>query len=145
VPLVQQVLEHAQPRRLHALFDAGVGKSAAGVRVLWDLAEQHPNVEVTLPALPHRLRCLEAIAQRLVRVERRARRVPRRYRQGLELTRSMVGQPKPATKCPQAHAPRCDAPGLRLLPENPEPFCLFLDELPAKGCWPRKRPTTCSL
>ena len=58
VPLVQQVLEHGRPRRLHALFDAGAGKSDAGVRALWDLAEQHPNVEVTLRACryPHRLR-----------------------------------------------------------------------------------------
>jgi len=58
VPLVQQVLEHARPRRLHALFDAGAGKSDAGVRALWDLAEQHSNVEVTLRACryPHRLR-----------------------------------------------------------------------------------------
>ena len=28
--------------RLHALFDAGAGKSDAGVRALWDLAEQPP-------------------------------------------------------------------------------------------------------
>jgi hypothetical protein len=58
VPLVQQVLEHGRPRRVHALFDAGAGKSDAGVRALWDLAEQHPNVEITLRACryPHRLR-----------------------------------------------------------------------------------------
>jgi hypothetical protein len=58
VPLVQQVLEHGQPRTLHALFDAGAGKSDAGVRALWDLAEQHPNLDVTLRACryPHRLR-----------------------------------------------------------------------------------------
>jgi hypothetical protein len=43
---------------LHALFDAGAGKSDAGVRALWDLAEQHDNLEVTLRACryPHRMR-----------------------------------------------------------------------------------------
>jgi hypothetical protein len=58
VPLVQQVLEHGQPRRLQAFFDAGAGKSDAGVRALWDLSAQHPNVEVTLRACryPQRLR-----------------------------------------------------------------------------------------
>jgi hypothetical protein len=58
VPLVQQVLRQGRPRTLHALFDAGAGKSDAGVRALWDLAEQHPNVDVTLRACryPHRLR-----------------------------------------------------------------------------------------
>jgi hypothetical protein len=58
VPLVQQVLRQAQPQSLHALFDAGAGKSDAGVRQLWNLAEQHPNLEVTLRACryPHRLR-----------------------------------------------------------------------------------------
>jgi hypothetical protein len=58
VTLVEQVLEHGRPRTLHALFDAGAGKSDAGVRALWDLAEQHPHLEVTLRACryPHRLR-----------------------------------------------------------------------------------------
>jgi hypothetical protein len=58
VPLVQQVLRQARPRSLHALFDAGAGKADAGVRALWDLAEQHPNVDITLRACryPHRLR-----------------------------------------------------------------------------------------
>jgi hypothetical protein len=58
VPLLQQVLRQGQPRTLHALFDAGAGKSDAGVRALWDLAEQHANLEVTLRACryPHRLR-----------------------------------------------------------------------------------------
>jgi hypothetical protein len=58
VPLVQQVLQQGRPRSLHALFDAGAGKSDAGVRALWDLAEQHPNLDVTLRACryPHRLR-----------------------------------------------------------------------------------------
>jgi hypothetical protein len=58
VPLVHEVLEHGRPRTLHALFDAGAGKSDAGVRALWDLAAHHPHVEVTLRACryPHRLR-----------------------------------------------------------------------------------------
>jgi hypothetical protein len=43
---------------LHALFDAGAGKSDAGVRALWDLVDQHPNLDVTLRACryPHRMR-----------------------------------------------------------------------------------------
>jgi len=58
VPLVQQVLAQGRPRSLHALFDAGAGKSDAGVRALWDLVEQQPNLDVTLRACryPHRLR-----------------------------------------------------------------------------------------
>jgi hypothetical protein len=58
VPLLQQVLQHGRPRSLHALFDAGAGKADAGVRALWDLADQHRHLEVTLRAgrYPHRLR-----------------------------------------------------------------------------------------
>jgi hypothetical protein len=58
VPLLQQVLRQGRPRTLHALFDAGAGKSDAGVRALWDLAEQHANLDVTLRACryPHRMR-----------------------------------------------------------------------------------------
>lgn len=58
VPLIQQVLAHGRPRSLHALFDAGAGKADAGVRALWDLADQHRRLEVTLRACryPHRLR-----------------------------------------------------------------------------------------
>jgi hypothetical protein len=58
VPLVEQVLQHGRPHRLHALLDAGAGKSDAGVRALWDLAEQHRNLDITLRACryPHRLR-----------------------------------------------------------------------------------------
>src|SRR5260370_497875 len=58
VPLVEQVLRQGRPRSLHALFDAGAGKSDAGVRAWWGLAEQHPNMDVTLRACryPHRLR-----------------------------------------------------------------------------------------
>jgi hypothetical protein len=58
VPLVEQVLRQGRPSYLHALFDAGAGKSDAGVRALWDLAEQHSHLEVTLRACryPHRMR-----------------------------------------------------------------------------------------
>lgn len=58
VPLVEQVLQHGRPRSLHALFDAGAGKSDAGVRALWDLVEDHRKLDVTLRACryPHRLR-----------------------------------------------------------------------------------------
>jgi hypothetical protein len=58
VPLVQQVLRQGRPRSLHALFDAGAGKSDAGVRALWDLVAQDPRLEVTLRACryPHRMR-----------------------------------------------------------------------------------------
>jgi hypothetical protein len=57
VPLLQQVLRQGRPLTVHALFDAGAGKSDAGVRALWDLAEQHSNLTVTLRACryPHRL------------------------------------------------------------------------------------------
>jgi hypothetical protein len=58
VPLVEQVLACGRPRSLHALFDAGAGKSDAGVRALWDLVQQQPNLDVTLRACryPHRMR-----------------------------------------------------------------------------------------
>jgi len=57
VPLVQQVLDHGRPRSLHALFDAGAGKSDADVRALWDLAGADRRLDVTLRACryPHRL------------------------------------------------------------------------------------------
>jgi hypothetical protein len=58
VPLVRQILDHSRPRSLHALFDAGAGKSDADVRALWDLAEADRRLDVTLRACryPHRLR-----------------------------------------------------------------------------------------
>jgi hypothetical protein len=58
VPLVEQVLAGSRPRSLHALFDAGAGKSDADVRALWDLAERQGELEITLRACryPHRLR-----------------------------------------------------------------------------------------
>jgi hypothetical protein len=57
-PLIEQVLRQGRPRSLHALFDAGAGKSDAGVRALWDLADQRANLNVTMRACryPHRMR-----------------------------------------------------------------------------------------
>jgi hypothetical protein len=58
VPLTQRVLTCGNPRHLHALFDAGAGKSDANVRALLDLAAQNSNLTVTLRACryPHRVR-----------------------------------------------------------------------------------------
>jgi hypothetical protein len=58
VPLVRQVLDRGRPRSLHALFDAGAGKSDAAVRALWDLAAAESRRNVTMRACryPHRLR-----------------------------------------------------------------------------------------
>jgi hypothetical protein len=57
VPLCRQTLQRGQPHYLHALFDAGAGQSDAGVRALWDLAEEYPNLTVTMRAsrYPHRV------------------------------------------------------------------------------------------
>jgi hypothetical protein len=58
VPLTRRVLTAGQPRHLHALFDAGAGKSDADVRALLQLAADNPNLTVTLRACryPHRVR-----------------------------------------------------------------------------------------
>jgi hypothetical protein len=58
VPLTRQVLDCARPRTLHALFDAGAGKSDADVRALWNLLEEYPELDVTMRACryPHRVR-----------------------------------------------------------------------------------------
>ena len=47
-----------QPASLHAVFDAGAGKSDADVRALLTLAETTPNLDVTLRACryPHRVK-----------------------------------------------------------------------------------------
>ena len=58
VPLTRQTLQRGQPEYLHALFDAGAGQSDAGVRALWDLAQEYdPRLDVTLRACryPHRV------------------------------------------------------------------------------------------
>jgi hypothetical protein len=58
VPLTRQTLEQGQPEYMHALFDAGAGKRDAGVRALWDLVEENPQLDVTVRACryPHRQR-----------------------------------------------------------------------------------------
>jgi hypothetical protein len=58
IPLTRRVLRAGQPRHLHALFDAGAGKSDADVRALLQLAATEPNLTVTLRACryPHRVR-----------------------------------------------------------------------------------------
>jgi hypothetical protein len=58
VPLTRRLLQAGQPRHLHALFDAGAGKSDADVRALLQLASDEPNLTVTLRACryPHRVR-----------------------------------------------------------------------------------------
>jgi hypothetical protein len=63
VPLLRQTLTCGRPDYLHALFDAGAGASDAGVRSLWDLAAQTPNLNVTLRACryPHRVRAWKAL------------------------------------------------------------------------------------
>jgi len=57
VPLARQALECGRPQSLHAIFDAAAGQSDAGVRALWDLAEEYPNLDVTMRACryPHRV------------------------------------------------------------------------------------------
>jgi hypothetical protein len=58
IPLCRRVLGAGQPRHLHALFDAGAGKSDADVRALLQLAAAEPSLTVTLRACryPHRVR-----------------------------------------------------------------------------------------
>ena len=55
--LTRRVLRFGQPASLHALFDAGAGKSDADVRALLTQADSTPNLEVTLRACryPHRV------------------------------------------------------------------------------------------
>lgn len=56
--LTRRVLRFGQPATLHALFDAGAGKSDADVRALLTQAETTPNLDVTLRACryPHRVK-----------------------------------------------------------------------------------------
>lgn len=59
VPLTRQALLRGQPEHLHALFDAGAGKSDSGVRALLDLASEFDGrLDVTLRACryPHRVK-----------------------------------------------------------------------------------------
>jgi hypothetical protein len=61
--LVRQTLACGGPDYLHAIFDAGAGKADAGVRALWNLVEDCPNVDVTLRACryPHRVQEWKAL------------------------------------------------------------------------------------
>lgn len=56
--LTRRVLRFGQPSHLHALFDAGAGKSDADVRALLELAAATPNLDVTLRGCryPHRMK-----------------------------------------------------------------------------------------
>ncbi len=61
--MTQEILASGVPRHLHALFDAGAGKSDANVRTLFDLAEQSPTLDVTLRACryPSRMKLWKAL------------------------------------------------------------------------------------
>jgi hypothetical protein len=64
VPLTRQTLKCGQPNHVHALFDAGAGKSDAGVRALLNLAQEYqPRLDVTLRACryPHRMKLWKAL------------------------------------------------------------------------------------
>lgn len=70
--LTRRVLRFGQPASLHALFDAGAGKSDSDVRALLTLAETTPNLQVTLRACryPHRVRLWKQLpAEEFVRYE----------------------------------------------------------------------------
>jgi hypothetical protein len=62
--LTRQTLQLGKPEHLHALFDAGAGKSDAGVRALLNLAaENKPRLDVTVRACryPHRMKRWKAL------------------------------------------------------------------------------------
>jgi hypothetical protein len=62
--LTRQTLQRGRPEHLHALFDAGAGKSDAGVRALLNLAQEHQGrLDVTIRACryPHRMRQWKAL------------------------------------------------------------------------------------
>jgi hypothetical protein len=64
LPLTRQTLQYGRPEHLHALFDAGAGKSDAGVRALLNLAQEfQPQLDVTLRACryPHRMKRWKAV------------------------------------------------------------------------------------
>lgn len=56
--LLRRVLRFGSPKSLHALLDAGAGKSDADVRALLTLAQEIPELDVTLRACryPHRVK-----------------------------------------------------------------------------------------
>ena len=62
--VLRSTLLRGEPRHVHALFDAGAGKSDAGVRALLNLAAEHPEqLDVTLRACryPHRVKLWKAL------------------------------------------------------------------------------------
>jgi hypothetical protein len=61
--MTKEVLTGGTPRHLHALFDAGAGKSDANVRSLLDLAQETPELDVTLRACryPSRVKIWKAL------------------------------------------------------------------------------------
>jgi hypothetical protein len=64
LPLSRQTLQYGRPEHLHALFDAGAGKSDAGVRALLNLAQElQPRLDVTLRGCryPHRMKRWKAV------------------------------------------------------------------------------------
>jgi len=63
VPLLQQTLSEGQPGHLHALFDAGAGKADADVRSLWEMAQQTPDLDITMRACryPSRVRTWKSL------------------------------------------------------------------------------------
>ena len=64
VSLTRQTMRRGQPDHLHALFDAGAGKSDAGVRALLNLAQEYqPRLDVTIRACryPHRMKQWKAL------------------------------------------------------------------------------------
>jgi hypothetical protein len=64
VPLLRQTLCRGEPDYLHGIFDAGAGKSDAGIRALWDLVEEeNPRLDVTVRACryPHRLKAWKGL------------------------------------------------------------------------------------
>lgn len=65
--LTRRVLRFGRPSELHAIFDAGAGKSDANVRALLELAETTENLEVTLRACryPHRLKLWKQLPSEL--------------------------------------------------------------------------------
>jgi hypothetical protein len=64
VPLTRQTLLRGGPEHLHAVFDAGAGKSDAAVRALLNLAQEcRSRLDVTLRACryPHRMKRWKAV------------------------------------------------------------------------------------
>jgi hypothetical protein len=64
VPMIRQTLQWGRPEHMHALLDAGAGKSDAGVRAVLNLAAEHKGqLDVTLRACryPHRMNQWKAI------------------------------------------------------------------------------------